>query len=448
MVVVHNLMASNTSRQFNINTRKSNKVTEKLASGYQVNRAADDAAGLSISEKMRNQIRNLAQATDNAQDGISLIQTADGSMSEVQSMLHRITELCTQAANDVNAEEDRDAIQAEINEILTEIDEISDKTKFNGRYILKGSNGTLVGDVTPPTITSDLPSWGAIDAASASSGIMSETYNIAGEDHAATILDFSAFDSATDTAQAIADAVGKGFFTTCCTCTNHYSIEFNDGTTNSEERSGNHFIYNVGIGDATSSTDIYNKILSATNGGNPNGHYTEMTLENGKLIIYDNRPLTSVQPSGDYGKIGAGIAVAPGNAAEKLGSLYLQIGANAGENLRIDLPALSTDVMGITSVDVSSHEKASQGLSKVRSAVIYVNGERSRMGAYQNRLEFTINNLENYHENLSSAESSIRDTNMADAYAEFTKLNILGQAGQAMLAQANQQHEGVLALLQ
>ncbi len=446
MVVRHNLLAANTTRQFNINNRSKRKTTEKLSSGYGINRAADDAAGLSISEKMRNQIRNLAQASNNAQDGISLIQTADGAMSEVQSMLHRMTELCTQAANDTCATEDRDAIQHEINEILVEIDEVSKKTKFNDRYLLKGSNGDLVSSTVPPTITGGLPTWGSIDSASSSQGLLGATYTMIDGDHPASIFDFTSFDNEADKAQAVTDAADTGFYTTCCTCSNHYSIRFKDDTNSSKEQSGNHYIFNVGIAGVNSSDEIYERIINATENGNPNGHYTHFVKDGDKLVVYDDR--TDVTPHDDYGKLGPGIATATGGDDEKLGSLYLQIGANAGENLKINLPALSTGNMGLTSIDVSSHASASGGLSRVRSAVIYVSNERSRMGAYQNRLEFTINNLDNYHENLSAAESAIRDANMADEYAEFSKLNILEQASQAMLAQANQQQEGIMALLQ
>ncbi len=447
MVVVHNMLASNTCRQFNINNRQKNKTVEKLSSGYKINRSADDAAGLSISEKMRNQIRNLSQATNNSQDGISLIQTADGAMAEVHSMLQRMTELCTQAANDTLNEEDRDSIQKEINEILVEIDEISEKTTFNDRFLLQGSNGNYTSSTTPPVISGGLPAWGSIDSASQAAGLMSETYNLADGDHAATLIDFSAFDSEPDKSQAIADAIDSGFYTTCCTCSNHYSIKFTDQTTHSVEQSGSHYVYNVGIGDATSSDDIYNKILDATSNGHPNNHFTEMVVENGKLVVYDNRP--DVTPYNDYGKIGEGIATSSGGTTvTKEGTLYLQVGANAGENMMIELPALSTNNMGITNIDVSSHESASNALKKIYSANNYVSGERSRMGAYQNRLEFTVNSLENYHENLSAAESSIRDANMADEITNNSKLSILEQAGQAMLTQANQQHQSVLSLLQ
>ncbi len=444
MIIQHNLLASNATRQFNINTKRKSKNVEKLSSGYRVNRAADDAAGLSISEKMRNQIRNLNQAVDNAQDGISLIQVADGAMSSIQDMLHRGTELCVQAANDTLSSDDRRAIQIEINEILEEIDTISNKTRFNNRYLLKGDNANIIGASDPPTISGGLPPWASIDSASAANGYMSSTYTMADGDHVATIIDLSGF---TGSADDIANAVGTGFYTTCCTCDSHYSICFNDGYDSTSENSGNHFISNIGIGNATSPDEIYQHIINATGQGHPNNHFTEMVVENGKLIIYDNR--TNVTADSNSGLIGPGVARSSSDPNNTLqGDLYLQVGANKGENLKISLPAVSTNVMGISSIDVSSHETASAALNRLKNAVIYVSGERSKMGAYQNRLEYTINNLENYSENLTNAESVIRDTDMASTMMQMAKDNILEQVSQAMISQANQNQEGVLSLLQ
>ncbi|MBE5944265.1 MAG: hypothetical protein E7258_05035 [Lachnospiraceae bacterium] len=445
MIIQHNLLASNATRQFNINIKRKSKNVEKLSSGYSVNRAADDAAGLSISEKMRKQIRGLNQAVDNAQDGISLIQVADGAMSSIQAMLHRSTELCVQAANDTLTEEDRDTIQKEINQILEEIDTISYKTRFNNRYLLKGDNALIIGAGDPPTIAGGMPPWGSIDSTSLSNGYMSSTYTDPnGDTHVATIIDFSGF---TGSADDIADAVGTGFYTTCCTCQDHYSICFNDGYDSTSETSGNHFIANIGIGNATSADEIYQHIINATGQGNPNSHFTEMVVENGKLIVYDNR--TNVTADPNYGLIGPGVARSSTDSTEnRQGDLYLQLGANAGENLKISLPAVSTASMGLTSIDVSSHQSASSALDKIENAVIYVSGERSKMGAYQNRLEFTINNLENYSENLTDAESVIRDTDMATTMTQMAKDNILEQVSQAMISQANQNQQGVLSLLQ
>ena len=445
MIIQHNLLASNASRQFNINVKKKNKNMEKLSSGYNINRAADDAAGLSISEKMRHQIRGLNQAVDNAQDGISLIQVADGAMSSIQSMLHRCTELCVHAANDVLTTDDRDTIQKELNQIIEEIDTISEKTRFNNRYLLKGDNAAVIGESDPPTISGGLPPWGSIDSTSAANGYMSSTYvDPNGENHVATIIDFSSF---TGSADDIANAIDTGFYTTCCTCKDHYSIRFNDGSDSTNEMSGNHFIANVGIGNATSANDIYQLIINATGQGNPNNHYTEMVIQNGKLVIYDNR--TDVTADPDYGLIGPGVAKSSADPNGTLqGDLYLQLGANSGENLKISLPAVSTVRMGISYLDASSHHSASNCLDRLEKAVIYVSGERSKMGAYQNRLDYTINNLENYSENLTYAESVIRDTDMATTMVQMAKDNILEQVGQAMITQANQTQEGVLSLLQ
>jgi flagellin len=284
MVVQHNLQAANTNRMLSANVKAVSKSTEKLSSGYAVNRAADDAAGLSISEKMRNQIRGINQAVDNAEDGVSLIQTAEGNMSEIHSILQRMGELATKAANDVNATEDRKAIQDEIGELAAEIDSISTKAAFNGTKLLNG------------------------------------------------------------------DFTGK----------------------------------------------------------------------------------------------------------------QLQVGANKGENMTISISKMNASTLfgvagstikaiaskGDTStLNMFEHSKAAAAMTLISSAIKTVSAARSSLGAKQNRLEYTIDNLENYSENLTSAESQIRDTDMATEMTNYSKNNILQQAAQSMLAQANQSTQGVLSLL-
>lgn len=263
MVVQHNLQASNTNRMFGANVKTVQKSSEKLASGYKVNRAADDAAGLSISEKMRNQIRGLNQAVNNSEDGISLIQTAEGNMNEMHSILQRMGELATKAANDVNETEDRTTIKAEIDQLNSELAGIASKAKFN------------------------------------------------------------------------------------------------------------------------------NKALSNFSG-------------------------------------------------------YLQVGANSGENMKISVKV----AIEVANTTVDTHANASQTMSAVTAAIKSVSEQRSQLGAVQNRLEYTVNNLQNYSENLQSAESRIRDTDMATEMVNYSKSNILQQAAQSMLAQANQSNQGVLSLLQ
>ena len=287
MVVQHNLQAANTNRMLGANVKAVSKSTEKLSSGYQVNRAADDAAGLSISEKMRNQIRGINQSVKNAEDGVSLIQTAEGNMSEIHSILQRMGELATKAANDVNASVDRKAIQDEIGELAKEIDSISTKAAFNGTKLLNG------------TFSDKQLQVGAV----------------AGENMAITISSMSA--------------------------------------------------------------------------------------------------------SRLFGAKGSAIAA---NTSTTTG---------AGKKL-----------------NMFSHASASSAMTLITSAIKTVSAARSLLGAKQNRLEYTIDNLENYSENLTSAESQIRDTDMATEMTNYTKNNILQQAAQSMLAQANQSTQGVLSLLQ
>ena len=269
MVVQHNLSAMNTSRQLGSVTSALSKATEKLSSGYRINRAADDAAGLSISEKMRSQIRGLNKASSNAQDGISLIQVAEGALNETHSILQRMNELATQAANDTNTSTDRDAIKAEIEQLQSEINRIQSTTQFNTMNLLSGS------------------------------------------------------------------FTGKN----------------------------------------------------------------------------------------------------------------LQVGAISGQSIAISISKMSISALGISALSVSSFSSAGKAMESIQKAIDKVSTTRSKLGAIQNRLEHTINNLDTTSENTQSAESRIRDTDMADEMVEYSKNNILSQAGQSMLAQANQSTQGVLALL-
>ena len=275
MVVQHNLTAMNANRQLGITTSAQSKASEKLSSGYRINRAGDDAAGLSISEKMRSQIRGLNKASDNASDGISLIQTAEGALNETHSILQRMNELATQAANDTNTTVDRDAIQAEIDQLSSEIDRIQETTQFNTKNLLDGS--------------------------------------------------FSGASKA----------------------------------------------------------------------------------------------------------------------------LKLQVGALSGQQISLTISKMSCTAIGLsaTSLNVGSFSKAGATMKAVQTAIEKVSTQRSLLGAVQNRLEHTIANLDTTAENTSSAESRIRDTDMADAMVEYSKNNILTQAGQSVLAQANQSTQGVLSLL-
>lgn len=270
MVVQHNLSAMNTNRQLGIITDSQAGATEKLSSGYKINRAADDAAGLAISEKMRSQIRGLDRASANAQDGISLIQVAEGALNETHAILQRMNELATQAANDTNTSTDRDAIQQEINQLTSEINRIRSTTQFNTMNLL---DGTFVGK-------------------------------------------------------------------------------------------------------------------------------------------------------------------------------NLQVGAISGQGICISISNMDAATLGVSGLKVSSFTSAGGAMKALQDAIEKVSKQRSKLGAIQNRLEHTINNLDTTSENTSAAESRIRDTDMAEEMVEYSKNSILAQAGQSMLTQANQQTQGVLSLLQ
>lgn len=276
MRVQHNMASANTNRQLGITTGNLAKSTEKLSSGYRINRAGDDAAGLSISEKMRGQIRGLDQASTNAQDGISLIQTAEGALNETHSILQRMRELATQAANDTNAAEDRNAIKSELSQLNEEIDRIAEQTEFNTKTLLNGA----------------------------------------------------------------------------------YS--------------------------------------------------------------------------------GAGNA------------MNFQVGANSGQNITLNIGAMNAKSLGVSGVQsaVGTYGSATTAIKTINSAIARVSNQRSSLGAVQNRLEHTIANADNTSENLQAAESRIRDVDMAKEMVTYSKNNILQQAAQSMLSQANQSTQGVLSLLQ
>ena len=478
MVIQHNLLAMNANRMLMNNNKKTSKLTEKLSSGYRINRSADDAAGLAISEKMRKQIRGLTQASQNAQDGISMVQIADGALAEVQDMLLRGTELSVKAANGTLSDDDRSYIQNEMAELKKEIDSISEKTKFNEIYVLKGTGYPVTKDLDTIAITGSMPSW----AIMSSTTNLKDTYTKNQEfkyqengqdktdtitiDHASASIDFSAF-----TPDKLQDLIGNGFYTTCCTCTNHYSIKFTDDTTSSMETSGEHYIYNIGIRGVSTAEELMERIIQGTDNGNPRNHYTMFTMDDTKqkLIVYDDRS-SGTEPtsmpagyswvdwknvsygiSGDYGKFGPGVAYAvEGKEHGPEAPVILQIGAETdpGNKMEIELPTISCENMNIENLDVSTIRGAEKAIDAFDGAVAYVNRERSRMGAYQNRLEHTINNLDNIVENTQQAESRIRDTDMAKLMVEYSNAQIIAQAGQSMLAQANQSSQGVLQLLQ
>lgn len=448
MSIKTNTKSISASNKLNKANKKVANSLEKIASGFQINRSADDASGLAISEKMRAQITSLDTYVDNAENGISLIQTAEGAMEEVSNMLQRGVELSIRAANGIFTNAEREMIQSEIKQIKDEIDRISDTTKFNDIYILKGKSKKIDGGSIPPRIEGDLPSWADVDSASLSSGSLAKDYvDVNGDKHSATILDFSRFNPSD-----INSSLDKGFYTTCCTCNNHYSIKFTNEASSSVTQSGNHYIYNVSLANANTADDIYNEIINVT-GGRPNSHYTnfEIINDNGtnKLMVYDNRKDVTPSPSLGFGLFGAGVAYeAVDNSKAISEGVVINVGFNKPGKVFIPLPNVSVSSLGLSSVSVLNTENASKSAETFKKAINTLSSKRADMGAYQNRLEHTINNLNVTSENMSAAKSRIKDTDMAKEMMNYTMNNIITQTAQSMLAQANTSQQSILQLLQ
>ncbi len=416
MVVQHNLTAMNSNRMLGITTKTQAKSTEKLSSGYRINRAADDAAGLSISEKMRKQIRGLTQASANAQDGISAVQTAEGALAEVHDMLQRMNELAVKAANGTNSESDRAAIQDEIDQLTTEIDRVSTTTKFNETYLLKGTNA----DGNQGKLTYK-------DAKAGVSAIDSET------GYAEQTLTF-------DTAQS-------GTYGTAgldSTKYNKSSITFN----NKEYI----VVDSIEAADTASVAGTFDKISEGLIGTATSIKVFDSLESAMKAIRADNASeVKNVSSSTD--KTGATKLKVEGFAdMNRSADLSLHVGADSSDDNKIylNIANLSARGLGVNGlrVDGDNPSKATAAIDTIAAALQKVSDQRANLGAIQNRLEHTIANLDNVVENTTSAESAIRDTDMASEMVRYSNNNILAQAGQSMLAQANQSNQGVLSLLQ
>ena len=410
MVVQHNLTAMNSNRMLGVTTRAQAKSTEKLSSGYKINRAADDAAGLSISEKMRKQIRGLTQASSNAQDGISAVQTAEGALNEVQDMLQRMNELAVKAANGTNSEDDRNYIQDEVNQLIKEIDRVSTTTKFNETYLLKGDDTATFTKPTATTVTfADGDANGTkakitldLSDAKATSGKSDITFSFAGKNYSVRAEEN---DDKVAIAKKLAQAIkadpiedeAAGKFTV---------TDNADGTIDIE---------------AASDKAVKSDKISATAFSVKSSGVLTLNLHVGADSTSDN------QISVDIKQMSATV-------------LGLKTGNSTTGDATGDLDTLL--------VNGKDDKNARAAIDTIASALQEVSKQRSALGAAQNRLEHTISNLDNVVENTTSAESSIRDTDMATEMVKYSNNNILAQAGQAMLAQANQSNQGVLSLLQ
>ena len=453
MVVQHNMQAANANRMLNVTTSAQSKSTEKLSSGYRINRAADDAAGLTISEKMRKQIKGLDRASTNAEDGVSAVQTAEGALTEVHSMLQRMNELATQSANGTNSSTDRQAIQDEIDQLSTEIDRVSETTKFNETYLLKGQNGTT---------DKYMKAHDAGFAGTLADGDKTATFSMkikAGESLKIGGTDYDVYADGSGVSD-LQDAVKKagagkkvnidGTEYTIVDTTAGGTV---DATKNQLEATTIAAKIKAGAkvkvdtADAVTAVDT-SKTTSISVKVATDKVKAELEAANDIGAVDGKSTVTAGKAAAD-GTVKFEIQKGHATVADTL-SFNLHVGADADSTnkITVDIDAMSSAGLGIKGINVSTEQSATYSIDAIADAISQVSSQRSALGAVQNRLEHTINNLDNVVENTTSAESRIRDTDMAEEMVNYSKNNILAQAGQSMLAQANQSNQGVLSLLQ
>ncbi|MDE7418057.1 MAG: flagellar hook protein [Lachnospiraceae bacterium] len=510
MVVQHNLRAMNANRMLGITQGTLSKSAEKLSSGYKVNRAADDAAGLSISEKMRKQIKGLTQSSLNAEDGISAVQTAEGALTEVHEMLQRMNELAAKAANGTNALSDRQTIQDEIDQLLTEIDRVAETTKFNETYLLKGDkntvtrylnakdaglDGTILQNATRASFTMNVLKLGDsitiagreywigtnIDESLTQDAIIKsitngnygyndmdadpDTVNAAVMAGSHIDVDGVQYTLVTDAAQENADKnmltlsnvlskIEMGSTAKCNGKIYHTLLD-------EEPTPGVGPLDHDDIDDVNASyitdTQAYKMIrqelaLANNIGANKQNSEVDITIKDAQDPTKVLNLSTATDTSDITGakKVVFSFTKGQYTAQEDLNfSLHAGADADMTNKISVGIKALDTAGLGIEGLNVkdSTGAGATYAIDSIADAIAAVSSQRSLLGAVQNRLEHTINNLDNVVENTTSAESAIRDTDMATEMVKYSNANILSQAGQSMLAQGNQSNQGILSLL-
>ena len=392
MIINHNMNALNAHRNMGVNNTNAGKSMEKLSSGLRINRAGDDAAGLAISEKMRGQIRGLEQSSRNAADGISMIQTAEGALNETTNILQRMRELAVQASNDTNTSSDREEIQKEINALTEEVDRIANNTEFNTQKLLNGNKSGVGGEVVNEAVTAVAGRF---------------KVNFGGELKQNDVITIDGKDFKVEAAQAT--NTNKGALETALKTAfadYDFTVE-NDGVITIEQKAGK-----------------------------------ETDKESMRISLKGKATKVEVLEKG----------VAAKNEEVSEGKAHVQVGANAKQSMSIEIGDMRAKALSIkkddgTTLSVASAEEANKAIEAFDKALNSVSSQRANLGAVQNRLEYTISNLDNTAENLTSAESTLRDVDMAKEMMEYSKNNILNQAAQAMISQASQQPQNVLQLL-
>ncbi len=515
MVVQHNLTAMNANRMLGVTTSSQAKSSEKLSSGYRINRAADDAAGLSISEKMRKQIRGLDRASTNAQDGVSAVQTAEGALTEVHSMLQRMNELANQAANGTNSNTDRSSIQDEIDQLTTEIDRVAETTKFNETYLLKGDSGTKTinlqahdaGLKGSMTVNGDGTATFTMDELNEG-----DTVSIGGKNYTigSSVADVKDLVKAPDAGAADSKIkIGDKTYTLKAGDTNVYDengqqlyVKSPKGDTSTAFTTGAELTTEATHRNTADDADVDNEAVTVANlkdyvsGGvkvtSGNTTLTAMTdiknnasgaaaadgiddtdatvITKAKAYQLAANELLAANQIGDTegsAKVGVGDVDTAVTATNGTGAFKIQLGqtkvantlsfnlhvgsdADMTNKIQVNIETMNSNYLGIKGINVNDKSgiAGTYAIDAIEDAISKVSSQRSALGAVQNRLEHTISNLDNVVENTTSAESRIRDTDMAEEMVTYSKNNILAQAGQSMLAQANQSNQGVLSLLQ
>lgn len=412
MIINHNMNALNAHRNMGVNNTASGKSMEKLSSGLRINRAGDDAAGLAISEKMRGQIRGLEQSSRNASDGISLIQTAEGALNETTNILQRMRELAVQSANDTNTADDREQLQKEMTQLGEEIDRIANNTEFNTKKLLNGNMGVATVE-KEGTLTNKGTLQPGLDG--------------------------------NTKLQDLKDANG-----------NSLGIEVDDTITATWSVNGTQKTFKYTVANDKKVSEFLKELKDNDNS------IKEAKIDGGAILIESATKGTAGQINGfsievksasGARKEAASNAFSSFEVKDKAadtrpnGSANLQIGANASQQLNLSIEDMRATALGVKNLQVGTQSQANTAINVIDEATKRVSSERANLGAAQNRLEYTISNLDNTAENLTSAESTLRDVDMAKEMMEYSKNNILSQAAQSMISQANQQPQNVLQLL-
>lgn len=527
MIINHNMNALNAHRNMNVNNTAAGKSMEKLSSGLRINRAGDDAAGLAISEKMRGQIRGLTQASRNASDGISMIQTAEGALNETQNILQRMRELSVQSSNDTNTSEDRASIQKEIEQLTQEIDRIGNNTEFNTQSLLKGDGSTKLEaagisltDNTAGTDTKHKEVQFELQVTDSEKATKAK-FNLNGQEISVNVAAKGANKKA-EVAAEIAEKLQKSIDENS-ELKGQYKVSASGDKFVIEAVKGGNFEGGKGIIKVNKETGSDDTLKDASAGGATIG--ATATQKEGKTeaataasVKLDLQTLgTAIQTDkeavlgkgitigktqiefydakqGAYSGNSVGVDISGVTDAASLADAIIaqaeskieganisknatgllvsstetgakstvnvedgaknegfeatfQVGANSNQTISISIGDMRAEALGVKNVDLRTSEGSQEATATIQAAIEKVSTERAGLGAVQNRLEYTISNLDNTTENLTSAESTLRDVDMAKEMMTFSKNNILNQAAQAMLAQANQQPQNVLSLL-